>query len=361
MELGSPDNGETLDCAAFSPAHHLIGGAVCSPGPDAPDGYFFSCPASPVHYVLSSPPYSFSSDAAPARATVDDGWSAGPFEFDGAIRGGTMTSADELFLDGQIRPLRLSSHLLRQQRLAPLVDGDEEEGEMTEEEEDGRGRGMRMRSRSLHRRTRSMSPLRSPRFQWQEEKMEKQEEAKRIEIIDKDSNGPAAATPPDSASSSRSSSTSSTSSGGRSSKRWILLKDFLLHRSKSEGSERGEKDRFWRSISFSPSAKSKPSSPSSASSPQASEASSPAAEHTKTRASKRLTNGVATRRRPTRAAAAPSAHERHYTASRAQAEEMRRRTFLPYRQGLLSCLGFTSRGYTTFNSLAKALNPVTSR
>ncbi|KAG6467407.1 uncharacterized protein LOC122036383 [Zingiber officinale] len=367
MELGSFDNGETLDCAAFSPAHHLIGDAVGSPGPDAPGGYFFSCPASPVHYVLSSPPYSFSSDAAPARATVDDGWSAGPFEFDGTIGGGAMTSADELFLDGQIRPLRLSSHLLRPQRLAPLLDGDEEEGEMTEEEEeeDGRGRGMRMRSRSLHRRTRSMSPLRSPRFQWQEEeKMEKREEAKRLEIIDKDSNKPAAATTPESASSSRSSSTSSTSSGGRSSKRWIFLKDFLLHRSKSEGSERdsgGEKDRFWRSISFSPSAKSKPSLPSSASSPQASATSSPAAEQTKTRTSKRLTNGVATRRRPTRAAAAASAHERHYTASRAQAEEMRRRTFLPYRQGLLSCLGFTSRGYTAFNILTKALNPVASK
>ncbi|KAJ6766203.1 hypothetical protein OIU79_022211 [Salix purpurea] len=35
-----------------------------------------------------------------------------------------------------------------------------------------------------------------------------------------------------------------------------------------------------------------------------------------------------------------SAHEVHYTANRAVSEEMRRKTFLPYKQGLLGCLGF---------------------
>ncbi|KAE8667429.1 Serine carboxypeptidase-like 26 [Hibiscus syriacus] len=38
-----------------------------------------------------------------------------------------------------------------------------------------------------------------------------------------------------------------------------------------------------------------------------------------------------------------SAHELHYTANRAMSEEMRRKTFLPYRQGLLGCLGFNPR------------------
>ncbi|KAG6531365.1 uncharacterized protein LOC122050797 [Zingiber officinale] len=357
MELGSPNNGESLDC---SPARDRIGNSNSGPGPDAPGGYFFSCPASPVHYVLSSPPYSFSSDAAPSPTTVDDGWSAGPFEFDGAVSGGTMTSADELFLDGQIRPLRISSYLLRPQRLAPLLDGDEEEGEMTAEEEDGRWRGMRSRSRSLHRRTRSMSPLRSPRFQWQEEKMEKQEDANELEVLDKDPKEAVAETPPESEPSSRSSSTSSTSPGGRSSKSWIFLKDLLLHRSKSEGSG-SDKDKFWRSISFSPSAKPKPQFPSSSASTPASVASSPAAaERIKPRCSKRPTNGVSTRRRPPAASLSP--HERHYTVRRAQAEEMRHRTFLPYRPGLLSCLGFSSQSYSSaFDSLTKALNPVTSR
>ncbi|XWS68001.1 hypothetical protein CRYUN_Cryun04dG0052600 [Craigia yunnanensis] len=35
-----------------------------------------------------------------------------------------------------------------------------------------------------------------------------------------------------------------------------------------------------------------------------------------------------------------SVHELHYTANRAVSEEMRRKTFLPYKQGLLGCLGF---------------------
>ncbi|KAL9327441.1 hypothetical protein ACSQ67_008086 [Phaseolus vulgaris] len=35
-----------------------------------------------------------------------------------------------------------------------------------------------------------------------------------------------------------------------------------------------------------------------------------------------------------------SAHEMHYTVNRAASEEMKKRTLLPYKQGLLGCLGF---------------------
>ncbi|RZC03937.1 uncharacterized protein LOC114419667 [Glycine soja] len=35
-----------------------------------------------------------------------------------------------------------------------------------------------------------------------------------------------------------------------------------------------------------------------------------------------------------------SAHELHYTLNRAASEEMKKKTFLPYKQGLLGCLGF---------------------
>ncbi|XP_059435626.1 uncharacterized protein LOC132168631 [Corylus avellana] len=35
-----------------------------------------------------------------------------------------------------------------------------------------------------------------------------------------------------------------------------------------------------------------------------------------------------------------SAHEYHYTVNRAVSEEMKKKTFLPYKQGLLGCLGF---------------------
>jgi hypothetical protein len=65
------------------------------------------------------------------------------------------------------------------------------------------------------------------------------------------------------------------------------------------------------------------------------------------------------RRRSTTVAAA---HERLYAApNRAQAEEMRRRTFLPYRQGVLGCLGFSSRGYGALRGFSKTLSPVFSR
>lgn len=39
-----------------------------------------------------------------------------------------------------------------------------------------------------------------------------------------------------------------------------------------------------------------------------------------------------------------SAHELHYTANRAVSEELKRKTFLPYKQGLLGCLGFNPSG-----------------
>lgn len=39
-----------------------------------------------------------------------------------------------------------------------------------------------------------------------------------------------------------------------------------------------------------------------------------------------------------------SAHEMHYTANRAAAEEMKRKTYLPYKSGLFGCLGFHNNG-----------------
>ncbi|CAK9172925.1 unnamed protein product [Ilex paraguariensis] len=40
-----------------------------------------------------------------------------------------------------------------------------------------------------------------------------------------------------------------------------------------------------------------------------------------------------------------SAHELHYKVNRTVSEQMRKKTFLPYRQGLLGCLGFNPGGY----------------
>ncbi|CAA6654373.1 unnamed protein product [Spirodela intermedia] len=227
-----------------------------------PSGYFHSAPASPMHFVLSSSPYTCAGAAEdPLSAAGADCFAAGSFEFEfsarfsgmgvGSSSVGSMISADELFLNGQIRPMNLSSHLQRPQMLSPLLDLEAEEDE--EEQPAVRGRDLTMRSGSMRRRARSMSPLRT---QWRDDDEEGGRNTARSGAgkgqdpdldADSDVNAAAmAAATPASASSSRSSSTSSS----RNSKRWVFLKDFL-YRSKSEG--RGNtKDKFWNALSFSP-------------------------------------------------------------------------------------------------------------
>uniref|UniRef100_A0A1D1Y0N3 Uncharacterized protein n=1 Tax=Anthurium amnicola TaxID=1678845 RepID=A0A1D1Y0N3_9ARAE len=403
MELGNPSNGgeqqpASEDACHGDAAHGFFPddvdsscstpyvSAPSSPGRGGTGGYFFSAPASPMHFVLSSSAYTCG-DGAPSA--VPEGLVSGSFEFDFPARG-AMISADELFLNGQIRPMNLSSHLQRPQVLAPLLDleteGEEEEGDGDHDEPAVRGRDLKMRNRSLRRRARSMSPLRTPKFQWHDEEEEEGGGAGKggdpDPEADPDSNQAAAATPSVSASSSRSSSTSSS----RNSKRWVFLKD-LLYRSKSEG--RGNaKDKFWNAISFSPSkeksssfffrdrfkestkpplataaAPSSSSASAAAAAPTTSESqkpkqrtSHPSAAKKPSSSSSKPTNGIAKRRVSSR-----SPHERHYAANRAQAEEMRKKTFLPYRQGLLGCLWFSSRSYGAMNGFARTLNPVSSR
>ncbi|CAL9107682.1 unnamed protein product [Musa textilis] len=354
-------HGDEFESACSTP----FASAPSSPGRGGYGGgggglFFFSAPSSPMHYVLSSSPYSVTdSPSDPASADFS-------FEFEFSARfpaHSTAASADELFLNGQIRPMKLSSHLQRPQALAPLPDlaeeedGDEKDGARYNREglEIGvRGRDLKLRSRSVHRRARSLSPLRNLPFRWRLQGTDREERSKDLEKppdltqIEAEE----APAPPVSASSrsSSSSSTSSSSSSGRSSKRWIFLKD-LLHRSKSEGSDHG-KDKFWHGISFSGS-KDRPK-PTVSSNP---ETKPPAAAPTPRDAPQpRPANGIRRRRR-----AAPSPHERHYTTNRAQAEEMRRRTFLPYRQGLLGCLWFSSKSYGAINGFARSFNPVPSR
>ncbi|XP_047146971.1 uncharacterized protein LOC124819488 [Vigna umbellata] len=50
-----------------------------------------------------------------------------------------------------------------------------------------------------------------------------------------------------------------------------------------------------------------------------------------------------------------SAHELHYTVNRAASEEMKKKTFLPYKQGLLGCLGFNPG----MHHISKAMGPFT--
>ncbi|KAL0389691.1 UNVERIFIED_CONTAM: hypothetical protein Scaly_0326200 [Sesamum calycinum] len=320
--------------------------APSSPG-HAPSGYFFSAPASPMHFILSSEKTkALSTDHEPVFLSS----ASGSFEFEFSSRfspngsGGiaSMTSADELFFNGQIRPMKLSSHLQRPQDVvAPFGDL------YGEETTSARGRDLRMRgTKYSHRKARSMSPLRATaQYEWQglgAIAADQENEAKENESSE--------TTPSCSASSSRS------SSSGRNSKKWIFLKD-LLNRSKSEG-RANNKERFWAAISFS-SPKEKKTSPSSpvlspSSSRDEKKGKTESKKGRKTPAAGKPANGVWKRRVP------PSAHELHYTANRAQAEEMKKKTFLPYRQGLLGCLGFSSKSYGAFSGFTRNLNPISS-
>ncbi|XP_052189946.1 uncharacterized protein LOC127799755 [Diospyros lotus] len=356
-DLESSDTGESTVFHESS-AHYDDVDSTCSTpyvsAPSSPSrgglgggGFFYSAPASPMHFLLCS------SRTSPNFAPpVSEASMSASFEFDfsarfgigttGSALAGSMSSADELFLNGQIRPMKLSTHLQRPQLLAPLPDLDEVEADSEAtldkaERNEPRGREVKWRDRSLRRRTRSMSPLRTSSFQWHEGAEERaQTESKR----NKEELASTETTP----SSSRSSSVS------RSSRKWELLKDFL-YRSKSEGRNNGHK--FWSSISFSPVSKErKTATESTATETKKVKQSQPSVKEPTSSKTKKV------KRR--RAVPPPSPHELHYTANRAQAEEMRKKTFLPYRQGLLGCLGFSSKSYGAMNGLARALNPVSS-
>ncbi|GMI84438.1 hypothetical protein like AT3G62630 [Hibiscus trionum] len=265
MESPTP-NGHTQHPHPETTSSTPFASAPSSPG-RAPGfiygGFFYSAPASPTHFApaLGS---SMVSSSITQPSSPDFEFSA-RFESSGPGQTGSMSSADELFLNGKIRPMKLSTHLEKPQVLAPLLD--------LEHEEDEEQVHIR-KSSSLRRRTRSMSPLRTD--------------------TNKDLGSKA-----------------DTIKAVRSSKRWVFLKDFL--RKKTPKTSGGE-------------------------------------------LKKKAMNGIGKRRVPLPVPETP--HELLYTANRAQAEEMRKKTFLPYRQGLFGCLGFSSKSCGAMNGLARALNQV---
>ncbi|KAM3219245.1 hypothetical protein P3L10_023776 [Capsicum annuum] len=366
-----PEDGSTAEAGMFSDdidstCSTPYVSAPSSPGRGQPySGFYYSAPASPMHFVLSTTSAKNSVGTTKISSPSEDfDFSARMAADGGGAADGSMSSADELFLNGQIRPMKLSTHLKRPQVLAPLLDLDENEDE---DEKSFRGRDSKLRNRSLRRRTRSMSPLRTTSYEWQEdyeeeeldvavvvkEKMKKNE-SEEIKQDDNEEETSNETTPCPSGSSSRSSSV------GRSSKRWVFLKEFL-YRSKSEG--RNNTHKFWSGISFSPVKDKKldkittPKGDKN-SATDTSETTKKGKQNGNTKEAKKKPvngSGIGKRRVP------PSPHELHYTANRAQSEEMRKKTFLPYRQGLLGCLGFSSKSYGAMNGFARALNPVSSR
>ncbi|XP_057776657.1 uncharacterized protein LOC130995404 [Salvia miltiorrhiza] len=337
-----PRYSEDIDSTCSTP----FVSAPSSPG-HGPSGYFYSAPASPMHFLHTNTRSKSPSSADYEAVFLSS--DSGSFEFEFSSRFspngyggiGSMTSADELFFNGQIRPMKLSSHLATPQDGFPPPSMDLDGGTAS-----SRGRDLRLRGAKLaNRRARSMSPLRFD--QWRVAGgLDSQCASATVEEREAESGE---TTPSCSASSSRS------SSSGRNSKKWIFLKD-LLNRSKSEGRAHS-KERFWSAISFSAAKEKKTPLVLSPSSSRDEKKGGKDMKNKETKApgSRKPANGVWRRR------AAPSAHELHYTANRAQAAEMKRKTFLPYRQGLLGCLGFSSKSYGAFSGFTRNLNPISSR
>ncbi|CAD6255384.1 unnamed protein product [Miscanthus lutarioriparius] len=318
---------------------------------------FVSAPSSPTRDRDRDPYPShlfFSAPTSPTRGGGKDAITGVlDFDFDFSSRfpspsAAAMSSADELFHNGQIRPVRLAAALLQPHPdPAALLDfvpdtAAEARGAGAEQEAEADERG-RVRSRSLRRKARSMSPFRT---HWRSAshapvplpEPESADEAK------------PAATPAASRSSSSSSTASSASSTSWSSSRGSrrlggFLKD-LLHRSKSDGGKTTHHQHQHSHHAAAGPAPPTAAAKASASSPTPSP--SPAAA--KGRGSGAPGHRGGGRRR--------SAHERLYEARRAEAEEMRRRTSLPYRQGLLlfGCIGLGNRSYGAVHGLARGLN-----
>ncbi|RDX65649.1 hypothetical protein CR513_55678, partial [Mucuna pruriens] len=304
---------------------------------------FMTAPSSPQRLGNTNTNFFFSAPTSPTRVTssffhdspsssVPFHWEQKPglpkpntnnhhdqdFEFNfSAHLDKPSLSADELFDGGKIRPLKPPPRL---HSLSPATSprsrasqgkkkefdpfaaamketrrrGEEEEEE--EEEEKKRARGRERVSVPGRKGSRSLSPLRISDI-----------------VCDSDDKNV-------SSSASNVNPKSSFLSSIPFTRKW-RLRDFLLFRSASEG-RATDKDPLRKYASLSK---------------------KPSVDEDARNSSFRSTESsgsVSKRRGPV------SAHELHYTLNRAASEEMKKKTFLPYKQGLLGCLGFNPGGET---------------
>lgn len=217
------------------------------------------------------------------------------FDVSQEMDAGSLT-ADVLFDGGKIKPreVQKSSEMLR------------EEGAIR-----GRERSVSSlsTSRSRHRVTRSLSPMRVSEYPWEEEyKFQQRQQQKNDQHNSKQSSSKPSLT-------SSVSTLSSTSLKGH--KKW-KLKDFFLFRSASEGRATDKADPLKKYASL-------------------------FKKHEEVKSSSFRTihndsgNSVSSKRK---GKGPISAHELHYTINRAVSEDLKKKTFLPYKQGILGRLSF---------------------
>ncbi|KAK7348958.1 hypothetical protein VNO80_23753 [Phaseolus coccineus] len=253
--------------------------------------FFFSAPTSPTrrHSSASTP------------TTAEDEFE---FDFSTHVHQRPSLSADELFLGGKIRPLKPSLP-----SPVPTSDKNKIPSQRTDSKITS---SLSSSSLSGHRRIRerslsfSTSSATSVRRQTETETNGDDIDVNSVSSPDKSLNKASETV--------SHSSFLSSISFGKGYRKW-RLKDFLLFRSASEG-RASDKDPFRKYEVLSKTAA--------------------AAEEARNLSFRSVesSGSVSRRRGPV------SAHELHYTVNRAASVEMKKKTLLPYKQGLLGCLGF---------------------
>ncbi|XP_010489175.1 PREDICTED: uncharacterized protein LOC104766895 [Camelina sativa] len=262
--------------------------------------FFFSAPTSPSPSTSSNIPFDWDDQLrTPKKRSASDFEDDFEFNFSGQLAKTSFSAADELFDGGKIRPLR--------QPLTPPFSSPKSRDPDIEisdgQQERGRDRSLGSSSSRYDRKgSRSTSPLRVSDIMVDEE-----EEVQSTKMV--------------------ASNTSNHKSSvflsailypGRAYKKW-KLKDLLLFRSASDGRPVPTKDSLKRYDILTKR-----------------EAEDVRSSSIRSRES--CDSSVSMSRR--RNGAVVSAHEMHYTENRAVSEELKRKTFLPYKQGWLGCLGF---------------------
>lgn len=305
--------------------------------------YYFSAPTSPsrmADFYRDFDEFSSMSgtDHGGSSSSIPFGWEEKPgtprspkggkdeedfaFDFCKGLESASL-SAEELFDGGKIRPLKPPPRpqvpdkspvhsprsLVRQGKriitgalMSPRRKGKDSEARKNKSGQE-RGRDRAPGSGAGPRAARSLSPYRVSSYPWEEEEKEKQQIHQKLNSNQRQS---------------LSSSSKGGSGSGSVSKKW-KLKDFFLFRSASEG-RATDKDPFRKYAGiFKKQEEIRNSSFRSA-----------AAAESPGSISRR------SRRRP----GPVSAHELHYTVNKAVSEDMKKRTFLPYKQGILGRLAF---------------------
>lgn len=221
------------------------------------------------------------------------------FAFDVSQEMGTASlSADELFYGGKIRPQ--PPHFSAERSLRPHKSA----------ESGIRGRERSVSSLSLsrsgHRSTRSVSPMRVSEYPW-EEKHRKQRKNHQQN----------SKPPPSTSKPSLTSSASAISSSSLKARKKWKLKDFFLFRSASEGRASNKADPIKKYASL-----------------------FKKHDDIKSPSFGLIDNNPRTSTSRSKRKGPVSAHELHYTMNRAVSEDMKKKTFLPYKQGILGRLAF---------------------